>query len=104
MTATDTTARCPNPTTKLGRLFAGLVRRAMVPAAPGTPEGVPLMALAEEIGESSAYASALLCTLLRRELAARVSTGRYLPTDTGIAAAVALYGPDLVGLVPPGDA
>lgn len=95
-----TISRCPNPGTKLGALFAALVRRSMVPAAAGDAEGVPLAALAEEIGKSSEYASALLCTLLRRELAARVSTGRYLPTDTGVAAAQAVYGQDLAGLAP----
>lgn len=103
-TTTATTSRCPNPGTKLGALFAALVRRATVPVAAGDAEGVPLAALASEINKSSEYASALLCTLMRRELVARVSTGRYLPTDAGVAAAQAVYGPDLAGLMPEASA
>lgn len=90
-----TPSRAPAPGTGMGTLFAHLVRHAMEPD--DTP-GVPVKVLVELTGKPHAYVSAQLCMLRKRGLASAVLLGRWLPTDHGVAAARAIYGPDLEAL------
>jgi len=93
-------SKAPKAATKLGALFAALVRRASDPALDPI-KGVPVRDLASDCGLDSGYTSAQLCVLRRRGLAEAVYLGYWLPTDAGVAAARVLYGPNLEDLARP---
>lgn len=93
-----TPSRAPAPTTGMGTLFAHLVRRAMTDRAPDETPGVPVKELVALTGKPHAYVSAQLCMLRKRGLVSAVLLGRWLPTDHGVAAARAVYGPNLEAL------
>lgn len=100
---TDTTdatpLAVPGASTKMGAIFAALLKRASVPLHdPQRVLGVAVGTLAVDAGVAPGYASAQLCALRQRGLVQTVTRGRVLPTDAGIAAAQAVYGPNLEGL------
>lgn len=94
-------SKAPKAATKLGALFAALVRRASQPDPDLATKGVPVRDLASDCGLDSGYTSAQLCVLRRRGLAEAVYLGYWLPTDAGVAAARVLYGPNLEDLAQP---
>lgn len=97
-TPTRRLSRAPKAGTKMGAIFAALVRHAMQDGR-GPTTGVAVHTLATECGLESGYASAQLCVLRRRGLVSSVGLGQWLPTADGVDAARAIYGPNLDGLV-----